>query len=86
MDFIHDALSAGQVPSMLDVPDGLFSVETDISWGGDKSSKMNALFQTSKERDLLLNFDRVPLIPQEQKKAFIAQIQKMMMANRRRED
>jgi hypothetical protein len=85
-DFIHDALSAGLVPSMLDVPDGLFDVDTEISWGGDKSSRMNALFQTSKERDLLLNFDRVPLIPQEQKKAFIAQIQKMLAGRKRGDD
>lgn len=81
-DFIHDALSVGLVPPMLDVTDGLFDIGSEFSWGGDQRSRMSALFQTSKERDLLLNFDKVPLIPQEKKKAFIAEIQKQLGGRR----
>ena len=81
-DFIQDALSVGLVPTMTEIPDGMFQMSDEINWGGDAKSKMMALFQSSKERDMLLNLDRVPTIPGEQKKAFIQALQQQYMKKR----
>jgi hypothetical protein len=61
-DFIRDSLAIGLVPLMAEVPDGMFEIGDEVIWGGDQKSRMMALFQSAKKRDLLLNLDRVPAI------------------------
>jgi hypothetical protein len=78
-DFINDALAAGLIPAMTDIPEGMFDINDDFNWGGDQKSKMMALFQSAKKRDMLLNLDRVPIIPPDKKKPFIAELQKQYL-------
>jgi hypothetical protein len=61
-DFIRDSLAIGLVPLMAEVPDGMFEIGDEVIWGGDQKSRMMALFQSAKKRDLLLNLDRVPAV------------------------
>lgn len=73
-DFLNDGLSLGLVPNMLDIPDGLYDPEIPVHWGGDKRSHGYAHFQTSKRHTILWNLDRVPALPRDQRRKFIADL------------
>lgn len=70
-DFLNDGLSLGLIPTMFDVPEGLYHQEQLVQWGGDKRSHSYAHFLACKKQTLLWNLDRVPTLPESQKKKFI---------------
>lgn len=61
-DFVRDGLAHGMVPSMTEIPDDQSSIEDAFVWGGDRNAKGLVRLQTMKQRDLLLNLDRLPLL------------------------
>jgi len=73
-DFINDGLSLGLVPNMIDVPDGLYERERPVGWGGDQRSKILAQFTSTKYHNMLWNLDRVPTLPRDQRKRFLADL------------
>lgn len=72
--FLRDGLSLGLIPNLLDIPDKLADPQIHIQWGGDKRSHSYAHFIVSKKYDLLWNLDRVPMIKEEERKSFIANL------------
>jgi hypothetical protein len=61
-DFIRDSLATGLVPSMAEIPEGMFQFGDEIIWGGSKKAEALAFMQSRKQRDLLLNLDRASLV------------------------
>jgi hypothetical protein len=72
--FLRDGLSLGLIPNLLDIPDKLADPQIHIQWGGDKRSHSYAHFIVSKKYDLLWNLDRVPMLKEEERKSFIANL------------
>jgi hypothetical protein len=60
-DFVCDALASGMVPSMIEIPVDQFNSGDKFLWGGDRNAKGLAYLQSTKQRDLLLNLDRLAL-------------------------
>lgn len=71
---IRDGLSLGLLPNVIDIPESMADPQIHIQWGGDKRSHSYAHFLVSKKRDLLWNLDRVPMLKEEKRKAFIANL------------
>src|SRR5690606_12270648 len=72
--FLRDGLSLGLLPNLLDVPDNLANPQIPVQWGGDKRSHSYAQFLVEKKRDLLWNLDRVPMIKEDKRNNFIANL------------
>lgn len=72
--FIRDGLSLGLLPNVIDIPDSMADPQIRIQWGGDKRSHSYAQFLIEKRRDLLWNLDRVPMLKEDKRKNFIANL------------
>ena len=73
-DLINDGLSLGLLPSMLDLPDVMFSADVPVHWGWDNRSHGLAHFVASKRQNLLWNLDRVPTLKPDQRGKFISDL------------
>lgn len=61
-DMIEDALAIGLVPKLSDIPDNLYAPGAKFPWGGDKKTQITTYLHMTKDRSVLLNFDRLPLV------------------------
>lgn len=77
-DFLNDGLQLGLVPSMKDVPDGLFEPNGgSVPWTTDARSRVFAHFTMTKTYNLLWNLDRVPTLQgKNQKRSFLEDLLK----------
>lgn len=73
-DLIRDALSYGLVPNLLDVPEGMYNMNSSIPWGGDKFSLYPAKLVVSANRNMLWNLDKLPLLDRKQRKLALEEI------------
>jgi|GEM_PF-4788093 hypothetical protein len=73
-DLINDGLSLGVMPNMIDIAEGMFDDSRPVQWGGDRKSHGLAHYLATRNKDLLWNLDRVPLIHPSKRKDYIANL------------
>lgn len=67
-DLLRDGLSIGLYPRLNDVPEGLFGASNaTVPWGGDKRSRILAQLTATRQKNLLWNLDRLPLVEKSQR-------------------
>jgi hypothetical protein len=73
-DLLRDGLSIGMVPRLFDVPAGMFTLEGEIPWGGDKKSRGPSHMTVTKMTQMMWNLDKLPLYEGEQRDAMLRKI------------
>ena len=74
LNLIKDGLGLGLVPSLSEVPEGAFRSARDFNWQGDERAKNLVYFTLMKNREMLWNLDKVPLIPRGRRKEYLRKL------------
>lgn len=81
-DLIQDGLEIGLVPPMFEIPDNLYDKNSvrGVQWGGEKNTFPKVALELMKDKETLMEFDRIPLYEENRRDDIAASI----MQNRKK--
>jgi len=74
LNLMKDGLSLGLMPSLSDVPDGAFPKPEHVPWNGDAKARNLVAFTMAKNREMLWNFDKAPLLRGDRRKEYLRRL------------